>query len=261
MREMRPARWMDLLEETEKILIRYPIAHLQQIGGESTDLLYSSLQWPLKGIGLDIALYQRDLREGTAKARMDNRIRFQPGVEVNLARLAPLLRPLVMDRWARWTERTNALAGETTVLEFLFGRDRIPLGAARAPLRALQRNLCFYCDGPLGEHAPVDHFIPWSRTGSDDLFNLVVAHQSCNSGKSNHLAAFRHAERWRERLDRSRDDILEAAASVQWSADAERARGSAYTSYWVIGEGTRLWLANKRVFEPYDPRVLELLTA
>ncbi|MFT5735214.1 MAG: hypothetical protein ACI8WY_003901, partial [Planctomycetota bacterium] len=198
---------------------------------------------------------------GTAKARMDNRIRFQPGVEVNLARLAPLLRPLVMDRWARWTERTNALAGETTVLEFLFGRDRIPLGAVRAPLRALQRNLCFYCDGPLGEHAPVDHFIPWSRTGSDDLFNLVVAHQSCNSGKSNHLAAFRHAERWRERLDRSRDDILEAAASAQWSADAERARGSAYTSYWVIGEGTRLWLANKRVFEPYDPRVLELLTA
>ncbi|QDV04945.1 HNH endonuclease [Planctomycetes bacterium Poly30] len=215
----------------------------------------------MKGIGLDIARYQRDLREGSARAHMDNRIRFQPGVEVNLARLAPLLRPLVMDRWARWTERANSLAGEATVHDFLFGRERIPLGAVRAPLRALQRGLCFYCGDPLDQAAPVDHFIPWARTGSDDLFNLVVSHQRCNGDKSDHLAALRHVERWRERLDRHRDDLLEAAAGLGWSADGEGARGSAYTSYWVVGEGSRLWLANKRVFEPYDPRVLELLTA
>ncbi|MDQ0087602.1 5-methylcytosine-specific restriction endonuclease McrA [Paenibacillus anaericanus] len=45
---------------------------------------------------------------------------------------------------------------------------------------------CFLCGLKIENETPaIDHVIPWSYLYSDDLWNLVFAHQSCNSSKSN----------------------------------------------------------------------------
>lgn len=45
---------------------------------------------------------------------------------------------------------------------------------------------CFLCGLKIeGETPVIDHVIPWSYLYSDDLWNLVFVHQSCNSRKSN----------------------------------------------------------------------------
>ncbi|ANY70551.1 HNH endonuclease [Paenibacillus sp. BIHB 4019] len=45
---------------------------------------------------------------------------------------------------------------------------------------------CFICDSIIKNETPtIDHVIPWSYLYSDDLWNLVFAHQTCNSSKSN----------------------------------------------------------------------------
>lgn len=47
---------------------------------------------------------------------------------------------------------------------------------------------CFYCGKSL-ETSHVDHFIPWSYMQSDDLWNFVLACVTCNTKKSNKIAA------------------------------------------------------------------------
>ncbi|QSO52348.1 HNH endonuclease [Alicyclobacillus curvatus] len=47
-------------------------------------------------------------------------------------------------------------------------------------------HVCFLCGSEIVDETPaIDHVIPWSFLYSDDLWNLVYAHQSCNSAKSN----------------------------------------------------------------------------
>lgn len=47
-------------------------------------------------------------------------------------------------------------------------------------------HVCFLCGFVIVEETPaIDHVIPWSYLYSDDLWNLVFAHQRCNSSKSN----------------------------------------------------------------------------
>lgn len=45
----------------------------------------------------------------------------------------------------------------------------------------------------------VVHFVPWSRYPADIGQNFVVAHERCNSAKSDHLAAEVHPASWAER--------------------------------------------------------------
>jgi hypothetical protein len=47
-------------------------------------------------------------------------------------------------------------------------------------------HICFICGKMIADESiAVDHVIPWSYLYSDDLWNLVYAHQRCNSSKSN----------------------------------------------------------------------------
>ena len=87
--------------------------------------------------------------------------------------------------------RMNRLP-EAELERFLFGWERIPLDPVRRPLRELQENRCFYCDGRMAGAADVDHFIPWSRYPDDTLDNLVAAHPRCNNSKRDFLAAVDH---------------------------------------------------------------------
>lgn len=58
-------------------------------------------------------------------------------------------------------------------------------------LIAFDKQQCFYCSKQLTQGARtthVDHFIPWSYIQTDQLWNLVLACQTCNTSKSNKLA-------------------------------------------------------------------------
>jgi 5-methylcytosine-specific restriction endonuclease McrA len=47
---------------------------------------------------------------------------------------------------------------------------------------------CFDCGSPIEDgEVSIDHVIPWSYVYSDDLWNLVYVHKSCNSSKSNKI--------------------------------------------------------------------------
>lgn len=59
---------------------------------------------------------------------------------------------------------------------------------------------CFYCGKSLHK-SHVDHFIPWSYMQSDDLWNFVLACVSCNTKKSNKIAAERFLYALLERND------------------------------------------------------------
>ena len=253
-----PDRWGGLLDGVEETLIRYPIPLLQRVGGDDVVLLYEPSPWPEQGAGLRLAAHFAARRAGSATSEFDNRVVFLPGAEESLARLAPLLRPLVMERWARWTERANRLTGERTLYDFLFGADRISLAPVRDGIRALQDGACFYCGEPLGGACHVDHFVPWARVGCDDLFNLVAAHARCNSSKRDHLAARRHVERWADRLDRRADDLSELGEKVDWAADGEHARRIAVSAYALAGDFTRLWIQGGE-FEAFDADLVEVM--
>lgn len=47
-------------------------------------------------------------------------------------------------------------------------------------------HICFICGQKVADkNPPIDHVIPWSFLYSDDIWNLVYTHQSCNSKKNN----------------------------------------------------------------------------
>lgn len=255
-----PGRWASLLRATETRLIQYPIPQLQMIGEEPIDLLYDSALWPRKGVGLQLGTYFRRRHAGRVSSSFDNQVVFLPGVEEGLARIAPLLRPLVMDRWARWTERANRLQGESSVFDFLFGVDRASLNRVRPGLRDLQDRRCFYCGETLSSRIDVDHFVPWSRTGCNDLFNLVASHPGCNSAKSDYLAAKIHVEAWLDRLNTTGDSIRQLATRTKWAADPMHARRVAASAYWSAGDYSRLWRQGRQ-FEKSDLELAKLLRA
>lgn len=56
--------------------------------------------------------------------------------------------------------------------------------------------ICFICKKIIKNETPsIDHVIPWSYLYSDDLWNLVYTHQSCNSKKSNAIPSEKEIER------------------------------------------------------------------
>jgi hypothetical protein len=94
-------------------------------------------------------------------------------------------------------QNQTALGRATGLSEFLFGSNRAALAMKMSkPLRELQHGLCFYCQGNLAQAPCVDHFISWSRYPRDLAHNLVLAHASCNSHKSDLLGGEPYLERW-----------------------------------------------------------------
>ena len=77
----------------------------------------------------------------------------------------------------------------------------------RSLLRELQESRCFYCDREIRRGGDIDHFIPWRRYSLELGHNFVLAHQGCNSSKSDLLAAEEHLERWAERSLIHREEL------------------------------------------------------
>lgn len=67
----------------------------------------------------------------------------------------------------------------------------------RARLRILQGNCCYYCGRPFtrSRQATIDHFVPRSRGGTNNLRNLRLACPECNHRKANEVVEDRPAPR------------------------------------------------------------------
>lgn len=73
-------------------------------------------------------------------------------------------------------------------------------------------NECFLCGTKIvGEKPAIDHVIPWSYLYSDDLWNLVFAHQSCNSSKSNSIPS----EEMIVRLEHRNNEMLKRFKQIE----------------------------------------------
>lgn len=176
--------WEALTVHVDRVVRRMPLWRLQRVGKEVRTVLYDH---KLQGRGEDA------------------RIVLKPGIGYCFRTFHPLVLELARGGWVRFVRRLNpGVLGEKVELgEFLFGAPRAPLGALRDPLLAVQDGRCFYCGGRLDGSAHVDHFVPWARYPVDLGHNFVVAHDRCNSNKSDHLAAVEHLANWSRRNARA----------------------------------------------------------
>lgn len=62
--------------------------------------------------------------------------------------------------------------------------ERVSITSVRPVIGGYQNGLCFYCGEPLGnEPIHVDHLLPRAYVQHDEIWNLVLAHESCNLQK------------------------------------------------------------------------------
>lgn len=62
---------------------------------------------------------------------------------------------------------------------------------------------CFICGERINDdELSIDHVIPWSYLYSDDLWNLVYVHRSCNSSKSNVIPQSEEIEKLKDRNEK-----------------------------------------------------------
>ena len=171
--------WDGLISSVAGVVAEMPLWKLQRVGDEVVDFLY-----PNVGRGRTITL--------------------RPGIAYCLRAFYGIVRILVEGAWLSYVRELNRdLLGESAdVAAFLFGADRTSLEVYRPFLRDLQSDRCFYCNRPLQNTGEVDHFVPWARYPLDLGHNFVLAHRTCNSAKSDHIAAEEHLAAWVNRHHR-----------------------------------------------------------
>ena len=259
-RRSAPEAFEDLVQSIEWKLIEMPLPRLQYFGRTHDDFLYS-ISWDKSVRVGDVSEYQR-----SGGGPFDNRISLKPRVGEYLVLLNSLLRPLIHRQWAAMVAQLNDLE-ESRLEQFLFGARRIPLDPVRPGLRALQEDRCFYCGGRLrssGKKSPeVDHFIPWARYPNNAIENLVVAHERCNSRKSDFLAAPGHLDRWADRFEqagRADPELQEVAADAGWESDPGRSLSVTRAVYLRLPADARLWREGREFVEA-EPEELETVLA
>lgn len=198
--------WDELVSSVAGVVAEMPLWKLQRVGNEVVDFLY-----PNVGRGRTITL--------------------RPGVAYCFRAFYGIVRNLVEGAWLNYVRGLNRdLLGESAdVAAFLFGADRTSLEVYHPFLRDLQLDRCFYCRRPLQKTGEVDHFVPWTRYPIDLGHNFVLAHRTCNSQKSDHIAAEEHLAAWAERNE------LQDAALTQFFTEArlshERSRSLSITRW------------------------------
>lgn len=116
---------------------------------------------------------------------------------------APMLVDTVVMRWAECS--SNFMAGRmdpgAVLTAMRMPPDERDTAAARSVCLAAPELASVWTGRPLNERTlDVDHMIPWSRTHSNDLWNLVPSHLSENRAKSDLIPAEACLENSRERI-------------------------------------------------------------
>ncbi|HEY1602810.1 MAG TPA: HNH endonuclease, partial [Pirellulales bacterium] len=180
-------------------------------------------------------------------------IELRPGVAYCFRQFYELLTDLFRGAWLRLVRalpKNQPILGSTTDLaEFLFGSERANLAALQPVLEDLQHGRCFYCSSPLRRGASqVDHFIPWSRYPVDLGHNFVLAHDSCNAAKADHVASTEHLASWRERNDEFGPQLGFACEERQMVANLTASVKVAEWTYGQVANANGLtWLKGKEL--------------
>lgn len=227
---LQPDHWSELVGEVNQVVRIMPLWKLQTIGDERLEFLYEN----------------RD---------RGSRVTLRPGVACCFRTFYQLIRSLIECAWLRYIQRVNGerANGVSDLGSFLFGKERTSLDAYRPILMDVQRGLCLYCQKPLSAQAQVDHFVPWSRYPADFGHNFILAHEKCNSSKSDHLAAENHLAVWiarnREHQPQLQERLVSAALPGDGTATTQIAR-------WMYGQidqaNGRVWVIDK-VLKRLDP--------
>ena len=182
--------WKSLVSQVDQVVRGMPLWKLQTVGNTEFDFLYENV--------------------GKGKT-----VELKAGVTFCLRQFHGLIGDLVRGAWVRFirgTKQNQDVLGTTVDLyEFLFGSDRSGLSTMVPILIEIQKGNCVYCHKSMARRiAHVDHFIPWSRYPVDLGHNFVLAHDTCNAAKSDHIAAAGHLDAWVERNDRCGTELASA---------------------------------------------------
>ncbi|WEG18932.1 HNH endonuclease domain-containing protein [Alkalihalophilus pseudofirmus] len=139
-------------------------------------------------------------------------LRLHPTVHTFMLKYQRLIIHLTNYHMAAMIESLNEVPSINYLLE------KVEYIAQRSSLRPFEKLLlshfnaqCFYCHKPLSGQkrtTHVDHFIPWSFVQSDQVWNLVLSCNTCNTRKSDKLPVRRFL-----------DDIMERNETLQQSND------------------------------------------
>ncbi len=95
---------------------------------------------------------------------------------------------------------------------------------------------CFICGKEIDEkELSIDHVIPWSYVYSDDLWNLVYVHKSCNSAKSNLIPTAEEIGKLKERNEELFQVLKERELTGKWINELEVAIEKDYVDKFWIG--------------------------
>jgi hypothetical protein len=226
--------WDRLIRRVELSLAEMPIPRLQ-IPFEP--FLYE-FDWPWE-------------RQGSWRAssydQSSRKIKLFPGTAKALVSLGTLLRPFIM-RW--WSEKAAALNYEEVeearnmieFEQFMFGRERVSLEKIAEGLLDLQAGRCFYCESSVGKNREIDHFVPWSQSGDDGLFNLVASCSKCNNSKRAILAGADFLEAIIDRNEARFKDMEGLATDRSWPADRQRSERITTSVYGTSPMERPIWI-------------------
>ena len=82
------------------------------------------------------------------------------------------------------TQSQYSLANDIRTIYLENGYERKALAENVPFLQGYQGNVCFYCGEDLTSPLAVDHVLPRQVINHDEVWNLVLSHQSCNTWKS-----------------------------------------------------------------------------
>lgn len=95
---------------------------------------------------------------------------------------------------------------------------------------------CFICGKEIDEkELSIDHVIPWSYVYSDDLWNLVYVHKSCNSVKSNIIPTQEEIDKLKERNEALFQILKDREEKKKWIDELEIAIEKDYVDKFWIG--------------------------
>ena len=114
-------------------------------------------------------------------------------LEIASSRAVAELNSELESRWSlletAFSDRSAGLSLGVEDGNIVWNLERQAVTSALPILTGYQNGLCFYCGEPLDENGSshVDHLIPRSAIRHDEIWNLVVAHPTCNLSKSDNI--------------------------------------------------------------------------
>lgn len=142
----------------------------------------------------------------------DNSLQISTGLLQELRNNERDLYDLINYRWGMILETFNSSPRINKKVKIMDERE-----IKRKPLTKYKQwldienpsHICFLCGQEITDkELSIDHVIPWSYMYSDDLWNLVYVHRSCNSSKSNVVPSEEGIAKLKERNKRLLDDFI-----------------------------------------------------